>query len=359
MDKYNELLIEYMKQLLYNHQVIEMNVNDFPEEQRKIAESILFLGQCTLENFYLAKAITSGELDSVVSNSNPLVGPLKDLQATLRHLTWQTKQVAGGDYGQRIEFLGDLSSAFNTMVEQLKNREELIRENAKKDKEITDALTQMLEKELNSQVEHYEKMNHVNNEIISYRHDMKNHFFCIESFLNSGKIEDAKNYIQSISNVINQKSSVLNTRNYVFDALVSEKIRSAKEMNITINTSIAVEPNLNITPVDWCILFGNALDNAIEACEQVDEGKVIDLLVKNKNDFLITEIRNPFNSPRIRDGKLFRTLKEDSDNHGKGLKNIEEVVGKYDGSMEIKCDDNEFVLTFMLCDIAPVYNSEF
>lgn len=353
MDKYNEVLVEYIKQLLYNHHSMELDVNIFPEEQKKLIESLLFLGQCSLENFNLAKAITSGELDSVVSNSNPLVGPLKDLQATLRHLTWQTKQVAGGDYGQRIEFLGDLSNAFNTMVEQLKNREELIHENAKKDKEITDARTQLLEKELNSQVEHYKKMNHVNNEITSYRHDMKNHFFCIESFLNSGKIEDAKNYIQSISNVINQKSSVLNTHNYVFDALVSEKIRSAKEMNITINTNVAVNPNLNINPVDWCILFGNALDNAIEACEQFEGDKVIDLLVKSKNDFLITEIRNPFSSPLIRDGKLFRTLKEDSENHGKGLKNIEKTVEKYNGNMEIKCDDNEFILTFMLCNISP------
>jgi two-component system, cell cycle response regulator len=48
-----------------------------------------------------------------------LAGSLKGLRANLKHLTWQTKQIAQGDLTQRIDFLGEFSSAFNCMVESL------------------------------------------------------------------------------------------------------------------------------------------------------------------------------------------------------------------------------------------------
>jgi len=49
----------------------------------------------------------------------PVVGSLKALQSSLRYLTWQTKQIAAGDFSQRVDFMGDFSTAFNTMVERL------------------------------------------------------------------------------------------------------------------------------------------------------------------------------------------------------------------------------------------------
>jgi diguanylate cyclase (GGDEF)-like protein len=62
---------------------------------------------------------------------NELAANLKALQATLKHLTWQTQRVAEGDYNQKIDFMGDFSVAFNTMIEQLKERQESQREEMK------------------------------------------------------------------------------------------------------------------------------------------------------------------------------------------------------------------------------------
>jgi len=54
---------------------------------------------------------------------NEITAPLKSLHASLKHLTWQTQQIAKGDYSQRAAFMGDFSEAFNTMVEQLSERQ--------------------------------------------------------------------------------------------------------------------------------------------------------------------------------------------------------------------------------------------
>lgn len=51
-----------------------------------------------------------------------LLGPLKHLQASLRHLTWQTQQVAAGDLSQHVDFLGEFSTAFNAMIAALREK---------------------------------------------------------------------------------------------------------------------------------------------------------------------------------------------------------------------------------------------
>jgi len=65
-------------------------------------------------------ALCQGDLSQKLETyGGPVAGSLKTLQANLRHLTWQTKQIAAGDFSQRVDFMGDFSEAFNTMVEKL------------------------------------------------------------------------------------------------------------------------------------------------------------------------------------------------------------------------------------------------
>ena len=63
--------------------------------------------------------LAAGDLNTSLQLPGPLAGSLKALMADLRHLTWQTQQVASGDFSQRVEFLGDFSAAFNCMVAAL------------------------------------------------------------------------------------------------------------------------------------------------------------------------------------------------------------------------------------------------
>jgi hypothetical protein len=73
--------------------------------------------------------LAHGELSEIkFSPKNFLASPFKELHSRLRNLTWQTKQVASGDYGQRIDFMGEFSEAFNAMVVALEHNERLLKQ---------------------------------------------------------------------------------------------------------------------------------------------------------------------------------------------------------------------------------------
>jgi hypothetical protein len=72
--------------------------------------------------------LSRGELfDLKVRPGNYLASPFKELHSRLLHLTWQAEQVASGDYGQRVDFMGDFSEAFNSMIIRLAENENLLK----------------------------------------------------------------------------------------------------------------------------------------------------------------------------------------------------------------------------------------
>jgi signal transduction histidine kinase len=76
------------------------------------------------------RAMSMGDLSATINRRGALAGALKGLHANLRHLTWQTQQVAAGDFKQRVDFLGEFSTAFNSMVVALNQaREDLVAKN--------------------------------------------------------------------------------------------------------------------------------------------------------------------------------------------------------------------------------------
>ncbi|MCP3887972.1 MAG: diguanylate cyclase [Desulfobulbaceae bacterium] len=77
------------------------------------------------ESYLYAQSLAAGELSAETSRDNIFSMPLKALQASLRHLSWQTNQVAAGDLNQRVTFLGEFSLSFNRMVESLRDKEAL------------------------------------------------------------------------------------------------------------------------------------------------------------------------------------------------------------------------------------------
>jgi len=72
--------------------------------------------------------LSKGELFEIkCSPKNFLTSPFKELHSRLLHLTWQAKQVANGDYSQRVDFMGDFSEAFNNMIVSLDNNEKMLK----------------------------------------------------------------------------------------------------------------------------------------------------------------------------------------------------------------------------------------
>lgn len=130
------LLFEYLRSILYDQQIQPLDVKELDEPYQKLGKGLLFLQQAVEEMLAYTEDLSRGNLSGAYpSRDNFLCVNLKNLHASLNHLTWQAKQVANGDYSQHVSYLGEFSEAFNTMTAQLKEREAQLKEEAQKAQE--------------------------------------------------------------------------------------------------------------------------------------------------------------------------------------------------------------------------------
>ncbi|WP_333645936.1 sensor domain-containing diguanylate cyclase [Lacrimispora sp.] len=138
METVARILLTYLSNVVYDPESAVLDLKELPEEFREFGRGLMYFSKCVLETTELADALSKGCLDmKLPPASNELSSPVKNLHAVLKHLTWQTQQVARGDYQQRVDFMGDFSDAFNSMTEQLEQqRFALLREIESRQREI-------------------------------------------------------------------------------------------------------------------------------------------------------------------------------------------------------------------------------
>jgi diguanylate cyclase (GGDEF)-like protein len=138
-----DILFAYLRDVLYNPSAAKLDIEALPENFRDLGKGMLYFTECVTESTSFAKALSRGELDTAEpSRGNEIAAPLKSLKASLKHLTWQTQQVAKGDYKQRVGFMGEFASSFNMMIEQLDQRQEALLKEIEINRRKTEALEQ-------------------------------------------------------------------------------------------------------------------------------------------------------------------------------------------------------------------------
>ena len=139
MDLVAERLFNYLNDVLYNPEHAALAVEALPTGFQELGTALVHFAKCVTEVSQLAKALACGHLSSELPPpENELAAPLNALNATLRQLTWQTHQVARGDYSQRIDLKGEFADGFNVMVEQLvKQRAALLDEIKSSQRKLT------------------------------------------------------------------------------------------------------------------------------------------------------------------------------------------------------------------------------
>lgn len=114
------------------------NVTDETYQKLLVLLNQLFVFLQEIHAFIIP--LSQGKLDEIKlpQPKNFLGSPFKELHSHLLHLTWQAKQVASGDYSQRVDFMGDFSEAFNFMITSLDNNEKALK---RKIEQLEDALS--------------------------------------------------------------------------------------------------------------------------------------------------------------------------------------------------------------------------
>jgi len=120
----SEILFEYLRDMFYNPSKAVLDIEKLDGDFVMLGKGLIYFAECFSQYNELAKALAKGDLSvPLPPPENELAAPLKSLHASLRHLTWQTQQVAMGDYTQHVDFMGEFSNAFNMMIEQLSERQ--------------------------------------------------------------------------------------------------------------------------------------------------------------------------------------------------------------------------------------------
>lgn len=133
-----DAMFAYLRDVLYSPKQARLNVGELAEPFRDLAEGMLYIGKCVNESRDLANDLARGNLDSDlhISSDNDIASGLKNLQSTLKHISWQVGQVAKGDYHQRLSFAGEFTEAINGMIDQLKERDDALRAEIKLNQRI-------------------------------------------------------------------------------------------------------------------------------------------------------------------------------------------------------------------------------
>ncbi len=171
----------------------------------------------------------------------------------------------------------------------------------------------------------------------SFRHDIRNHIAVVKKLLQRGKLEEAVNYIEDMDDMAEKMSFPCSTNNPVVDILVGNKLGIAKSMGIGVDCSLLLPYPCSLRDIDICIVLSNALDNAIQACKNMDAGteKYIRVSGRIQGDFLMLEVENSFCG-----NTLFKK--------GIGLSNVKTVAEKYSGAMSIETKEDVFILHVLL-----------
>ena len=203
---------------------------------------------------------------------------------------------------------------------------------------------------LESELRHYEEMIAKNRDIRAFRHDYKNNLFSISAFIKSGRLDEAEKYIGELSDELSLTENTYSTGNYLADAILSDKSQSAAEKGITIDFSGTI-PAKGIKNSDLCAVISNAVDNAIRGCEKCAPCK-INIISEEKSSGVLMTFKNPVKEKVVIKNNIIRTTKQDKNNHGIGLGNIRRAAKKYNGYVQLECDDRFFTL-----EVGMMYNS--
>ena len=206
----------------------------------------------------------------------------------------------------------------------------------------------LIKKQIEAQTEYYKKVAKNNAKLHEFKHNHKNQLIALQTYLENNEIDKAKDYINKSKEFFIQLDG-FKTGNYILDALLSDKSSIAEEKNIVIKFDGHIA-NINLDSEDLCIIFGNALDNAIEACSQfkTSSNKEIHITIRSLNNLLNISITNPISDKPIIINNLIKTTKENRKEHGFGLLSIKKTVEKYNGFTTIECSDHIFNLTIDL-----------
>lgn len=185
------------------------------------------------------------------------------------------------------------------------------------------------------------------------RHDLKNHLLALRGLWEEEAWEKLGDYLKKMEGSAQLGTNEEATGNRALDALLYQKRKMAEDKKIDWECDVRIPKQCRINEFDLCVLFGNILDNAVEACERLQREAHVQGLQPFirvqagtvKKCFLL-EVKNSMNAAEKPKGRIAKT--ENPQGRGIGLLNVSDVVRVYNGVMNTEIQNGIFDISVLL-----------
>ena len=167
----------------------------------------------------------------------------------------------------------------------------------------------------------------------SFRHDLQNHLSVLDGLLRDGRTAEARDYLRKLESAASELSPPCRTGNPAVDALLGEKLTLARDRGI--DAEAAVRLPEGVDGFDLCVIFANALDNALAACGAVGEGAFLRVRDRRQGELYCLTFENS-------------CLPGTDVRPGTGLANVRAAAEKYRGAAAFRREDGRFRLDVLL-----------
>lgn len=196
---------------------------------------------------------------------------------------------------------------------------------------------------------HIQEIDDLYHKIRGWRHDYHNHIQVMIAYLELGKTEEMKKYLRDLDRDLSTIDQVIKTGNIMVDSILNTKISIAEKYNIKVDADAVVSDKVAISDIDLCVIIGNLMDNAIEACTTIgdEEKRFIRIYIAEKVDQFYIYVSNSFEGKLNKKGSRYFTTKGERE-HGYGIIRIDRIVDKNQGMINRQSEKNIFATEIIL-----------
>jgi len=214
-----------------------------------------------------------------------------------------------------------------------------------------------IERQLEMQRQQYAKITEHNDAIKAQRHDLRHHIAAIKGYCSSNNNEGLHLYLEKLLKDIPSDDGIIFCENFAVNAVASHYFSLARKFEINISEKLAIPAENGIVQdSDLCIIIGNLLENAIEACKKVTPGeRFIRINSKMNYETLVIAMDNSFSEKLNTLGGIFLSTKREGE--GMGLSSVIAISKKYGGEALFEAKDNVFLSSVYLNTESPTLSS--
>lgn len=181
-------------------------------------------------------------------------------------------------------------------------------------------------------------------------HDFHHHLSVVDALAKRGDVGSITEYIHSVLTISVTPAQLSHSGNNVIDAVINAKLSEAKQKQIDVDYEVRVEDLSSFEQADICAILSNQIENAFEACEKVENGRKVQIDIQQQEGFVLFKVANRVPvDPFLNNKNLASTKLEPTVAHGFGLKNIQDIAQKYNGSLKNEYSEGRFISTVLIC----------